>query len=279
MAHSAARRTCSWDIPVTPKFRKDKWSRIFHYALGGVLLFPAAVTALVVRDWLLGLFGVLIGLFIMFGRPRVYRPAITRNSDAIVCRYVPWYETGPYIGVVFVPLLGIFGIALASRPDFSSMIGVLGVLLLAFTPFVLRKFLRGQRRCLLQITPTNLSVPLPRQLYAMAEIPRGLIQSITPTSETVGFGSTTLLITEIAFSPDSSGTQPDQSVRVGPAPATDTVWLTVEPSNLLAALKVWKQANPDDPAVLDRIEAALRSNSRVAAAPRTSPDRSSWPHE
>lgn len=199
---------------------RAKFSRggLFRYTLGAFLLAASAINAFVVGERFLGLAGATIGLFIMFGGPKIFRPAITHDAGVIVCRYVPWYEKGIYIGLVFVPLLGLFAIILASRPDFSSVIGFMGIGLLVLTPLVAAKFLRGQRRCLLRITPTKLSVPLPSHSYAMADIPRGLIQSIAPTSETVGFGSTTLLITEITYSPDSSGTQSAQSVRVGPAP-------------------------------------------------------------
>jgi len=66
------------------------------------------------------------------------------------------------------------------------MFAVLGSIGLASIPFVVVKFMRGQRRCLLRITPTKLSVPLPGQSYAIADIPRERVESIAPGNETVG---------------------------------------------------------------------------------------------
>ncbi len=141
------------------------------------------------------------------------------------------------------------------------MFGVFGFIALALTPFVVVKFMRGQRRCLLRITPTKLSVPLPGQSYAIIDIPRERVESIAPGNETVGFGSTKLLLSEITYSAGDSNSRSTQRVLLGPAPATDTVWLTIEPTNLLNALQVWKDADPAAPGMMDRIEKLLRGQS------------------
>ena len=242
--------------------RKIPWGSLFRFALGGMLLVLVVVNACVgAADWVLSLVVAGSAVVIMMGGRRVFRPAITREPGGIVCRYVPWCEAGPYVGLVFVPLMGLCAIALGFRSDFSPMFGVAGAILLALTPLVFIKFLRGQRRCLLRITAATLRVPLPSQSYVQADLPRDRIQSITSATEKVGFGSTTLLLSEIVFTPGDAEAKSPQCVRLGPAPASDTVWLTVEPANLLAALQAWRAGNPSDPKLIDHIEAVLRGSS------------------
>jgi hypothetical protein len=44
--------------------------------------------------------------------------------------------------------------------------------------------------------------------------------------------------------------------------------LTVEPSNLLAALQMWKDADPADSGLMERLEPILTSRTPVAEMPR-----------
>jgi hypothetical protein len=47
----------------------------------------------------------------------------------------------------------------------------------------------------------------------------------------------------------------------GRAPAEDTVLLMLDPSNLRPALQAWKDGDPNDPGLMDRVEAILRGQA------------------
>jgi len=204
--------------------------------------------------WGLGLMLATAAVVIILGH-RIFRPAVTREPGAVVCHYIPWYETGAFVALVAVPLIGLSGIALASEHG-SSLYGWGGLFLLAVTPLSLVNFLRARRRCLLRITPTVLGVPMPDQGYAVTDVPRAAVQSITSGAAVVGLG-TKLPLVELRYAPGDPGRGSAGTVRLGPAPSRDTVWLTVEPADLLTALEVWNESDPKDPALLDHIEAIL----------------------
>ena len=146
----------------------------------------------------------------------------------------------------------------------GGVMSFLGVFLLLVPPFGVAKFRRGYRRCRLCVTPAALMVPDPARGYAELTIPGQCVLSITPRTESVGFGSTDLALAQITYS--DGGTR---TLSVGPAPADDTVWLTVVPANLFAALQEWVRADAGDPGLLDRLDATLRS-------PTTPPCRRWW---
>jgi hypothetical protein len=65
------------------------------------------------RNWYLVAAATGVGLVLTFiGSGRVYRPAVTQVSDAIICRYNPWregvrgHEKVPTGGQVEVPSFG-----------------------------------------------------------------------------------------------------------------------------------------------------------------------------
>lgn len=241
--------------------RKARGASLIRYFLGGMLLL---LVPFIVQDgrapWSLGVAIAIGAVVIMFGDRRVFRPAIARESDAIVCRYVPWNETGPYIALGAVPLLGLCGIDLGFRSGFSAVFGWAGLFLLAVIPLSLLAFIRASRRCMLQVRPTALSVPLPGNGYTMTDISRQRVRSVTHRTAKVGLG-TDLLVTEISCGATESERGADQVVRLGPAPVKDTVWLTIDPGNLLEGLEVWKGGDPDDPRLMDRIESIFRGQS------------------
>lgn len=237
--------------------------RFFYIAATAMILLLAAVNV-AIGEWFVGGVMAFFGAFLLLMRLPLFRLAVTREPDAILCRYVPWYEPGPYLATSLVLGLGVPGIIAGFRPDFGPVIGIVGALTLLMLPLVLAKFWRGYRRCRLRITPAALILPDPARGYAELTIPRRCVLSITPKTESVGFGSTELVLSEITYS--DGGTR---TLRVGPGPADDTVWVTVVPANLLAALQDWKNADPADPSLLDRLEAVLRSRDAVAVG--TSP--------
>jgi hypothetical protein len=216
-----------------------------------------------VGDWFLAVVGAVIAVPLLLGNSPLFKVAINREPDAIACRYVPWYEPGPVAAVPALAVSGILGLALAFQPGNSPVFAVFGVALLALTPVVALKFLRGYRRCFLRITPTALRVPDPGREWAVTDIPRERIQSIAPAGEAAGFGSSTYRVTDITYGTGDSGSAA-RTVRVGQAPAEDTVWLTLDPSNLRLALHAWKDGDPNDPGLMDRVEAILRGKAASA---------------
>jgi hypothetical protein len=247
---------------MTPKTGKPTWFAIASIATAAIMI-VLAIGGMLLGEWLLSL-GVLVGAGIIIASfLAVFRVAVTREPDAVVCRYVPWYEPGPVAAVPALAVSGILGLALAFQPGNSPVFAVFGVALLALTPVVALKFLRGYRRCSLRIAPGALSVPDPGRDYVMTEIPRERIQSIAPAGEAAGFGSSTYRVTDITYGTGDSGSAA-RTVRVGQAPAEDTVWLTLDPSNLRLALHAWKDGDPNDPGLMDRVEAILRGKAASA---------------
>ncbi len=233
----------------------------FFYIGGTAMLLGLGTFGFVIGDWFLGGVLAFIGVFLVLARSPLFRLAVTREPDAILCRYVPWYEPGPYVGTLLVLGLGGAGVIAGFRPDFGPVIGVVGAFMLLMLPLGVAKFWRGYRRCRLRITPAALIVPDPARGYAELTIPRRCVLSIAPVKESVGFGSTELVLSEITYSDGAA-----RALRVGPGPADNTVWLTVLPTNLLAALQDWRTADSADPGLLDRLEAVLRSREAAVVA-------------
>lgn len=250
--------------------------RVVHVAATTMML-TLAVILFVNSQWFLGSALAFGAVFLLLARMPLFRLAVTREPDAILCRYVPWYEPAPYLATSMLLVFGIFGVVAGFRPDFGPMMGILGVASLVMLPVGVAKFWRGYRRCWLRITPATLTVPDPDRSYTEVTIARQQVVSIAPVTENVGFGSTTLVPTDITFRDGDGRTGREHTVRVGPAPADDTVWLTVLPGSLLVALQDWVRAEPGDPGLLDRVEAQLRSREgttdprRLATLPAVGP--------
>jgi hypothetical protein len=237
--------------------------RVFRYLVGGFVLALAVFGAVSGGPWGMVLTLATAGAVIMVGH-RIFRPAITRESGAVVCHYEPWQETGGFGALIGIPLIGTGAIGVAFQSN-SPFYGWAGVFLLAITPVSLFGFWRGRRRCLLRITPDVLNVPRPADGWTVFDIPRAAVQEITPSTATVGLG-TKMPQVEIRYAAGGTG-RGFGTVRVGPAPSRDTVWLTIEPDNLRAALQVWKDGDPNDPRLLDLVESVLRSGKTSAATP------------
>ena len=241
---------------MAPVYARPSWVRIVSNAIAVVML-ALTVVMVALDDWFLAVVDAVIAVLLLLGNSPLFKVAINREPDAIACRYVPWYETGPYLSAGAGTILGLWAVAAAFRPGFGGMFGVFGAIILVMIPIIVMKFLRGYRRCSLRITPDGLSIPDPGRDYAMTQIPRERIQSIASAGEAAGFGSSTLRVTDITYGAGDSGSAA-RTVRVGQAPAEDTVWLTVNPLHLRNALQVWRDGDPTDPQLLDRIESVLR---------------------
>jgi hypothetical protein len=247
---------------MAPVYARPRWVRIVSNAIA-VIMLALTVVMVAVGDWFLAVVGAVIAVPLLLGNSPLFKVAINREPDAIACRYVPWYEPGPVAAVPALAVSGILGLALAFQPGNSPVFAVFGVALLALTPVVALKFLRGYRRCFLRITPTALRVPDPGREWAVTDIPRERIQAIGPATDAVGFGSTNLLLTEIVYGGGDLGSGAARRVQLGPAPAEGTVWLSVKPDHLLTALQRWKEGDPRDPHLLDHVDAVLREGVPV----------------
>lgn len=219
---------------------------------GYVCLFLAMASALT-HNWLgTAGFGVAGIAALILANGLVYRPAVARDPEGITCRFNPWREGSFYVLLVYGPagMLYAFG-----QP--THWLRVVAIVGFAFLAVGVAFYAREWRRCLLRITPTALIVSVPALGYALTEIPRERIVSITGGMAARREGQTGP-VTQIAYlTGDSSGGSPS-SVLIGPTNAKNAVWVTVEQADVLAGLQAWKQADPRDPALLDQIEALLR---------------------
>ena len=160
---------------------------------------------------------------------------------------------------VLIPIAGASLLGSAS-PNFWRL---LGVFLLALTMRFLFDFVGQRLSSLLRISPGALAVSVPGQRDGMIEIPRAAVKSITATTGKLR-NNDTAPVTQIDYrSTDSAGTGA-QTVLFGPANTKKTAWLTVEQSDLLAGLQAWKDGDPDDPELMERVE-QIFGGTRVAS--------------
>lgn len=234
---------------------KSEPSAASSKAAGYAFLFPAIGLAAFSpdRDWY-GILGFTVAgiALLMVGSGRVYRPAVTRTPDDITCRYNPWREGSLYVLVVAGP-----GLAVGTLMQLTGGVRIAGVAMLFLVAVGMVLYLRESRRCLLRITPASLTVAVPARRYAPTEIPRERIVSITGATGPRRNGDTGP-VTEIAYLPDESSRDTPSAVLIGPTNANRAMWVTVEQSDLLAGLQAWKDGEPADPTLLDRVGALLR---------------------
>src|SRR5579884_2229622 len=90
---------------------KSRRRRVLRYVFGGALCLLAGINALVKSPWYLCLGIAVTGGIIVVGQRRIFRAAVSRSGNEIVCRYVPWYEGNAYSTLVLIPLIGVDAIA------------------------------------------------------------------------------------------------------------------------------------------------------------------------
>ena len=244
--------------------RRDKAEPPGGSTAGTVMLLFAVVFAAFPnhRNWPFVATAAVLGILLTFiGSGRVYRPAVTRAGDSITCRYNPWREATFYLSLIGVPLLGcltIAGASLIGRGS-PSIWRIVGILIIAVTPIPVFVLMRQSRRSLLRITPLSLTVAAPGQQPAPTEIPRADVQSINPTGR-LGNG-VTAPVTEITYQDGNATPTSSHTVLFGPTNTKKTAWLTVEQADLLGGLQAWKDGDPNDPGLMDRVEAILRGQA------------------
>lgn len=248
--------------------RRDKAEPPGSSALGAILLLLAAGYAVFpqLRNWPFVVTAAALGILLTFiGSGRVYRPAVTRAGDTIACRYNPRREATFYLSLIGVPLFGCLTIAGASligrgSPSFWRIVGIL---VIGVTPIPVFVLARQARRSLLRITPLVLTVSVPGKQHAMTAIPRETVRAVGPTTGRLG-SSATAPVTEITYQATDSGPDATRTVLFGPTNTKKTAWLTVEQADLLAGLQAWKDGDPNDPGLMDRVEAILRGQDTSA---------------
>jgi hypothetical protein len=164
---------------------------------------------------------------------------------------------------LLLPILGITGIVLGLEPGRPVWLVFAG--LLALGGVVVAGYFVGQmwRRCLLRITPTALTVRLPARGSQLTEIARSRIESITDAQAEVSAAIIPVNVTQIfiAYQPADPGTATTQTVLIGPPPGKTAMQVSVHQPNMITALQAWKDADPDDPGLMDRVEAILRGQA------------------
>jgi hypothetical protein len=248
--------------------RRDKSEPPGGSAAGTMfLLFAAGFAAFPeLRSWPLVAANVGVGLsLLLVGSGRVYRPAVTRAGDTITCRFNPWREAAFYFILIGLPGVGVMSLEAADRISGLSpgIWRLLGLLMFAAWLKFLFIFVRQSRQSLLRISPSALAVQQVGQQTAPTEIPRGAVEEITATTARLR-NNDTAPTTQISYQARDSGPT-THTVLFGPTNTLKTSWLTVEQSDLLGGLQAWKDADPDDPGLMDRVEAILRGQAPDSA--------------
>ncbi len=243
---------------------KSEPSAVSSSVGGYIFLLLAAISALL-RNWY-GAVGLLVGgiALLLVARGRVYRPAVTRGPDGITCRYNPVREGSLYLLLVAMPGMLLYMVGQPTR--WLRLLALAGLGMVAVG---LVLCLREWRRCLLRITPDSLTVAMPAHRYALTEIPRERIVSITGGTGARRNGDTGP-VTQIAYLTNDSIPGTPSLVLIGPTNTTNAMWVTVEQADLLAALQAWKDGDPHDPALLNRVEGLLLGGSASVGADQPS---------
>lgn len=224
-----------------------------RYAAAGLLLLVLVVEIVSGVWWYWSLIGLCVVTVLILGRRRIFRAGVTRTTDEIVCRYIPWFEGNAIVLNLVLPLLGIAGTAAAFAPGNPTWLKFVGPMLICFTPLFTYAAVRMSRRCILVFSPSALTIRTAAPKDVLTEVPRHRVRSVAPKVVPNGVSGESLQV-EIVY--ETSDSNPDtKTVLLG-------LQLTVQPSNLLDALVAWKDATGDNPdELLDRIEGILQGRS------------------
>ena len=236
---------------------KSSRGRVIRLIFVGFLWLVAVANLLIGASWYLSLGIAVAGGFILLGGRRIFRAAVTRSGDEVVCRYIPWYEGNAYSGAVLLPLMGIVAVGAGFAPGNPAWLRFAGFTLLAVFPVALWGLITMWRKCLLRITPTGLTVRLAEGPSGLIDISREQVVSIEPNRAPAPVVGESLQA-EIAYRTADSGHETTK-VLLG-------FRLTVEPTNLVDALIVWRNGGHDDPRqLMDQIEQILDGRSTTVS--------------
>ena len=127
--------------------RRLGFLEVLGYLLGGASLLPAIWA--VAGDSSQGPLSLVVGLaagglliisgaFTFWGNRRILPVAVSRESGAVVCRYIPWLELNSYTVFLLLPILGITGIVLGLEPGrpvwlvFAGLLALGGVVVAGY---------------------------------------------------------------------------------------------------------------------------------------------------
>jgi hypothetical protein len=233
---------------------KSRWGQVPRYTFGGALLLLAGINVLIGSPWYLPVIVAVTAGIILVGQRRIFRAAVSRSGDEIVCRYIPWYEGNAYLTLVLLPLMGVAAIAAGCAAGNPAWLRLVGIVIAGVTPLIVYSIVRMWRRCLLWITPSMLTVRLADRSSELTEIRRELVESVEPKLVPQPVSGMWLRVV-ITYRPVGVASDTTNTVTLGPQ-------LTVQPINLLNALVAWKDGANDNPSeLLDRIERILRGRS------------------
>lgn len=85
---------------------KSRRRPVLRYAFGGALCLLAGINVLIGSPWYLCLGIAVTGGIILVGQRRIFRAAVSRSGNEIICRYIPWFEGNAYGALVLVPSWG-----------------------------------------------------------------------------------------------------------------------------------------------------------------------------
>lgn len=231
----------------------QRWRKVLRYTLGGALCLLAAINVLIGSPWYLPLGAAAIGVGIIIGSGRrLLGGGVGRSEEGIVCRYIPWCESNPYIVALLIPLLAVSMVGAASAPSNPAWLRYGGIVLLAISAMMVCVVIWIWQTSILCITPTELTVRIAERGSVLTDIRRERVQSIELKRARVTAGSESVQV-EVAYRPTDVLNQTTTArVMLG-------LYLTVETANLYNALVAWKDgATANQNELLDQIEQILR---------------------
>lgn len=234
---------------------KEAWVRLLRYTFAGALFVLTGVTMLVGAPWYVTLGIAVTGCIILLGtQRRTVHPGVSRTTDAVICRYLPWYESNAYFTNVLLPLLGIAVVAAGYAPENPAWLRYGGIALLSISALLMAVTVFIWRRSLLCITARLLTVRIAERGSAPTSLRREQIQSIELKDiHNVGAGTDSAQVEIVYCTVDTD--------RSTPKTMLISRYLSVAPLNLAEALTVWNNNTAtDEHELLDRIEQSMRGN-------------------
>lgn len=229
-------------------------ARLLRYVFAGLLALIFVIATWAGMQWYWSLIGGCTVCVLVLGRRRMFRPGVTRTTDAVVCSYVPWFEGNVYVLNIVLPLMALAMIAAGYEPGNPAWFPFGGVILLLLTPLFTSSAYRMWRRSFLRITSSELRTRSAAPKDELAVIPRGAVETIAPKIVPNGVGGEWLQV-EICYRTGDLSSDPAKTILLG-------LQLTVEPANLCRALMAWQEAAADDPdELMARIERILRGHA------------------
>ncbi len=238
---------------------------VLGYLLGGLLLLLAAGNASAgepmyqVVGLAAGGFIFILGSITFLGNRRILPVGVTREADSVVCRYLPWYELNAYMMFVVLPIIGISALVAGSVPGRPAWLRIAGFIMLGAVLLAGYFAVQMWRRCLVTFSRSSITVRLPARGAQLTEIPRSRIQSITDAAAEVGAAFAPVTVTQVAITyRPAEQSRETATVLIGPPAGKTALQVSVRPTDVYNALVAWEGADPDDPHLLDRVEALLR---------------------